>query len=282
MSTSARTFKDYSFGDHADVYRIIEQVCSEFHIHYYLIGANARDVALYKAGETPTRGTADIDFAVMLPDMDGYHSFRIRLKELGFEDTQGGMPYRLFHKDSNTAIDLLPYGTIAQKNTVSFTERNVELSTVGMMEVGAHAESFEVSPGVSVPVSPAHGIVILKLIAWSEKPGRTKDLDDIASLLNAAWGLYESELYTENAEHSDVFEREDFDTEVAGATVMGRKMNDILLPNPTLKQTLCDMVSSDVEKTAGPISVAIAHAVKKDIAHAHRILHAILSEIAEA
>ena len=54
MSTSARTFKDYSFGDHADVYRIIEQVCSEFHIHYYLIGANARDVALYKAGETPT------------------------------------------------------------------------------------------------------------------------------------------------------------------------------------------------------------------------------------
>ena len=283
MSTSSKTYKDYSFADHAEVYRIIEQVCAAFGIHYYLIGANARDVALFRAGTKPTRGTADVDFAVMLPDMEGHEAFKTKLKTQGFEDAHGGMPYRLFHRSSNTVIDLLPYGQIAQENTVSFTERSVELSTVGMDEVGQHTEAFELKDvGLSVPVTPAHGIVILKMIAWSETPSRTKDLDDIATLLEAAWGLYQDELFVEDAEHADVFDADDFDTEVAGATVMGRKMNDILMHNSQLKATINKMIADDLSATAGPISVVIAGTMKKDIAHANRVLTAIQKEISDS
>jgi predicted nucleotidyltransferase len=279
MSTSSPSYKDYSFSDHAVVYKLLEQVCGEFDIHYYLIGANARDVALYKAGTKPTRGTADVDFAVMLPAMEDYEAFKDRLKEHGFEDTFGNTPFRLFFKSTNTVIDLLPYGQIAQQNTVHFTERNVELSTVGLEEVGKHVEAFELEPGLSIPVSPAHGLVILKLIAWSEKPSRSKDLADIATLLEAAWGLYEDELFLQDTEHGDVFEDTNFDTEVAGAIVMGRKMNEILIHNVELKKTLSDLIIQDVNKNAGPISVAIARAMKKDIAHANRVLGAIHSGI---
>lgn len=275
MNTSRNSYKDYSFAHHAEVYRLVEQTCAHFGIHYYLIGANARDVALYKAGVRPARGTADVDFAVMLADMEGYEAFKLKLKSNGFEDAKGGEPYRLFHRGSNTVIDLLPYGEIAQNYTVTFTERSVELSTVGMNEVGQHREDFESEPGVSVPVSPAHGIVILKMIAWSERPERTKDLDDIASLLEAAWELYEKELYVEDAAHADVFDADDFDTEIAGAIVMGRKMREVLMYNHELKTSIHDMIEKDLIATAGPISMAIAKAMKKDLAHAKRVLKAI-------
>lgn len=66
MSTSNPTYKDYSFAKHGEVYRILEEVFTANDIKYYLVGANARDVQLYKAGIKPTRSTADIDFAVIL------------------------------------------------------------------------------------------------------------------------------------------------------------------------------------------------------------------------
>ena len=63
MSTSNLTYKDYSFANHGEVYQALEEVFIKHDITYYLVGANARDVQLYKAGIKPTRGTADIDFA---------------------------------------------------------------------------------------------------------------------------------------------------------------------------------------------------------------------------
>jgi predicted nucleotidyltransferase len=66
MSTSNLTYKDYSFAHHGEVYIILEKVFAQFGIAYYLVGANARDVQLYKRGIKPSRGTADIDFAIIL------------------------------------------------------------------------------------------------------------------------------------------------------------------------------------------------------------------------
>ena len=69
MSTSDQSYKQYSFAEHKEVYQKLETAFVKFNAHYYLIGANARDVQLYKAGQKPNRGTADIDFAVMIPSM---------------------------------------------------------------------------------------------------------------------------------------------------------------------------------------------------------------------
>jgi predicted nucleotidyltransferase len=66
------TFREYSFQDHIDVFKIIDSIIKSYGYDYYLIGANARDVQLYKAGMTPTRATGDIDFAVMIPSIEDY------------------------------------------------------------------------------------------------------------------------------------------------------------------------------------------------------------------
>lgn len=275
MSTLPQNFKAYSFAHHAEVYLILEKIFASHGIHYYLIGANARDIALYKAAAKPSRATADIDFAVMVADHASFEALKTDLKKYGFDDTKGQMPYRLLHTQSNTVIDLLPYGKIAQDDTVSFAELQIELSTVGMAEVATATEVFEHPAGLSIPVSPAHGLVILKLIAWSEKPDRTKDLSDIAELVEAAWPLYEPELYVENAAHADVFNAEDFETSTAAALVMGRKMQEVLQLNETLRTTILSMLETELKKETGPISIAIAIATGQNIAFAQGILAAI-------
>lgn len=281
MSTSHPSFKGYSFAHCAEVYRILDTVFTAHGISYYLIGANARDVALYKAGQKPSRATADIDFAVMVPDYKSFDALKADLHQNGFEDTKGKMPYRMFHTISNTIIDLLPYGQIAQNHTISFIERQVELSTVGMAEVATASEIFEHPEGISIPVSPSHGIVILKLIAWSEKPGRSKDLGDIAALLEAAWPLYEPELFRPDSEHADLFADENFETGTAGAQVMGRKMQQVLRLNETLRSLILGLFKDELARESGPLTVAIATTMKRDIAFSQRILEAIVKGITE-
>lgn len=279
MSTSDQTYKAYSFADHSEVYSILEVVFKEFRIAYYLIGANARDVALYKAGQKPNRGTADIDFAVMVPDFESYSQLKERIKEKGFEDTNGNAPYRLFYPQSNTVIDLLPYGKIAQDHTVNFADRAIELSIVGMQEVGEAVEIFEHPDGLSIPVAPAHGIVILKLISWSEKPDRIKDLKDIKSLLEAAWQLYEAELYVEDSNYADLFDEDDFHMHLIAARVMGRKMQAILNQSTSLKQLIITEIEKELKETAGPKSIQIVSGTNQAVKEVKSIFNALAKGI---
>lgn len=189
------------------------------------------------------------------------------------------MPYRLFHTKSQTDIDLLLYGQIAQDYTVSFTERQVALSTVCMTELASATEVFD--EGFGIPVSPSHGLVILKLIAWSEKPSRTKDLGDIAALLESAWPLYEPELFVEDSAHADLFDAEDFETSTAAVQVMGRKMQEVLQLNNALRTDILSMFEAELKRETGPISIAIATALERDIAFAQSILKSIHKGITE-
>jgi predicted nucleotidyltransferase len=275
MSTSPQSFKVYSFAQHTEVYHILERVFASHGISYYLIGANARDIALYKAGENPGKATADIDFAVMVPDHASFVALKTQLIKEGFEGAGGTMPHRLHHSKSKTIIDLLPYGQIAQKYTVSFMDRKVELSTIGFNEVGTATEVFESPGGISIPVSPAHGLVILKLIAFSEKPERTKDLTDIAALLKAAWPLYEPEFFATDSAHADLFNVDDFDMATAAARLMGRKMRLALLPNKDLLLKIALFLETDYTENNGPLSLAITKALDSNLENSHAILKAL-------
>ena len=275
MNTSKTSYKEYSFATHKEVYILLEQVFKEFGIHYYLIGANARDIYMYKAGVKPSRGTADIDFAVMLPDFDVHDRLYTVLKLRGFKEAYGNEPYRLYYEKSKTVIDLLPYGTIAQNNTVSFTERNLELSVIGFEEVGTETELFEHPEGISIPVSSAHGIVLLKLISWSEKHERTKDLTDIKALLDIAWNLYENEFFSKNSPHADLFDVENFDMYLSAARVMGRKMQTILNQNSKLKSTIIYEIESELKSDAGNKSLQMAKDGRKTVEEIQAIFNAL-------
>ncbi len=95
------------FPEQIEVYQILEAVFRKRGVHHYLIGANAKDVHLQKAGVRPLRGTKDIDFAVMVPDIGSYNDLFSELIDHGLQPTNES--YRLWYEKSNTVIDLLPF-----------------------------------------------------------------------------------------------------------------------------------------------------------------------------
>lgn len=279
MSTSDLSYKDYSFADHKEVYQMLEKTFRAFGIHYYLIGANARDVALYIAGIKPTRATADIDFAVMIPDIQTYKDIRSNLLKNGFTTSSENFPYRLFYHPSKSVVDLLPYGDfqLEQKSTLDYM--HFTLSGIGMREVGEEINQFEHPEGFTLPVSPAHGIVILKLISWSEMPDRNKDLKDIKALLDAAWELYEAEIFQKDSPFTDLFDDDDFDTYLTAARVMGRKMRTILDKNQALKQAIITEIEKELTLSSGPKSQQIARDTNQNVSEIKEIFTALLTGI---
>ena len=239
------TFKEYSFQGHKNVYQIIDSVMKSFGYEYYLIGANARDIQLYKAGIKPSRGTADIDFAVMVPTLEEYDVFITKIIESGFKKTKH--KYRVIYIDSNTVVDILPYGEIAEDYTLNFDERNIELSVLGFEEVGTEIEQFELDEKITIPTTPAHGLIILKLISWNDRNDRNKDLKDIRSLLDAGWELYQDEVYDENSIHFDLLDVENFDIHNAAARIMGRKIKPLLNKCEPLKETILTLLQNEVK-----------------------------------
>lgn len=55
-----------------EVFVLIDAACAEMEVPLYLIGAQARHFHLVEKGIRPGRGTMDIDFAIMLPDIATY------------------------------------------------------------------------------------------------------------------------------------------------------------------------------------------------------------------
>ena len=270
------TYKEYSFRDHKEVYVIIDSIMRSFGYMYYLIGANARDIQLYKAGIKPSRGTADIDFAVMIPSLTDYETFMNRIQDEGFNETNH--KYRVIYTATNTVVDILPYGEIAQEYTLNFDERELELSVLGFKEVGEEKEEFKIDETFSIPTTPAHGLIILKLISWNDRKDRNKDLKDIRTLLDAAWTLYEDELYDADSVHFDLLEDENFDSHNAAARIMGRKMKPTLEKCEPLKKTIVNLLTEEVNN---PSQMTIEMSNKEDSKKVISLLTNLLKGINE-
>jgi predicted nucleotidyltransferase len=64
-----------------EVISVLNRAFTEFGIDFYLIGAKARDY-WFDANKIPIiRGTYDIDFAVLVPDIQHFENLKIKLKE---------------------------------------------------------------------------------------------------------------------------------------------------------------------------------------------------------
>lgn len=90
-------------------------------------------------------------------------------------------------------------------------------------------------------VDTLQGLCILKIAAYSEKPGRVKDWDDFLLIANNYSDITGDQLF--DGEYEDLF-NDDFDLTFACARMLGRHMNNILSKNNALKQTVLDLLGS--------------------------------------
>ncbi len=249
MSNTCGNINHYLFEKHKEAFTLLLDVFNAFQLNYFLIGAQARDIHFLSKGIEPSRGTRDIDFAVMVDSIDQYNALINALKAKGFEETKD--PFRLNWKKGETVIDLLPFGQIEENYTVSFNEREIELFVLGYKELNEELEEFYLDEynSVSIPVLPIHGLFILKLISWdNSKYARDKDLSDLFQILNNFWEFAENEAYEK---HSDLFD-DNFEISKAAARILGRHLKKTLNKSKVLKEQILKILEEQTATAGQP------------------------------
>ena len=224
----------------------LERGLDKFGIDFYLVGAVARNVWMTGINNiAPRRTTGDIDFAVLINDKGVYEALKTYLIITeGFQPYKGN-EYVLIWKE-NLEVDLLPFVAIDDGDT-KFTSNGLGLTSIslqGFTEIyndglptldleGKHQFKFCTLPG----------IVLLKLIAWDDRPeSRRDDIKDISDILNHFFDMNDNEIF-EN--HHDLFEKEEVSLKHIAARVMGREMSKIAKKNELLFSRIVGILDSN-------------------------------------
>lgn len=213
----------------------LERGFEKFGIDFYLVGAVARDVWMSGINKiAPRRTTGDIDFAVLINDKGIYEALKDYLiKTEGFQPTKENA-FVLLWKDK-TEVDLLPFGAIEDEEG-KVTVQGTGYTTVhvpGFTEVYEEGlPELELAGDHQFKFCTLPGIVILKLIAWDDRPeARRDDINDISDILNHFFNMYDNEIWDN---HSDLFADENAELKHIAARVMGREMAKIAKRNEKL------------------------------------------------
>jgi len=260
------TYRDLAIPYFLDVFRLVDEVMKANASPYYLIGVNAADLQLLREGVKPSRGTKDIDFAVMVASYDEYERIKDGIIAKGFN--QAKVPFTLFHPGFNVAIDLLPFGQIEERHTLNFAEREVMMNVLGFKETLAESREIAFDDVLTIHVPPLHGMVVLKLISWSDRPEiRLTDLEDIYRIVKHYYDAAGDAVFDE---HFDLLDIEPFDEKLIAARIMGRRIASILKKSDKLKERIMTVInenSSDPLKSsigkhwAGQYEISIEYAI---------------------
>lgn len=153
--------------------RVVSAVLSDEGWPFVIVGARAPWILV--AGHT-WRATRDVDAVVRTPTWDAFERLAERLKALGFARTEA----HHFVSPQGAEVDLVPYGEGVVTGDTIVWPNGMVMSALGLEEAFAAWVEREIAPGLSVPVVTAPALVILKIIAYQDRPyERSKDLADL-------------------------------------------------------------------------------------------------------
>lgn len=256
----------------------MDAVLTKRGLPYYLIGANALAIKFLMEGKKPPRGTADIDFAMMISTQTEYDSIGHELLEKGFKKVDA--PYRFYYSEENVVVDVLPFGTLEEKNTENFLERDAFLHAYGLQHVLADSEQTAIANRM-VGIPPLPGMIILKLVAYSDHPEwRQKDLSDILTVVEHYYDIEEDEILEQ---HYDAFvDADEFDNLKIAARVLGRKAGPWLKASAALKERVLRVVDENLEANKkSPIAEEWARKKDWEITYAQSLLRQLRTGLTE-
>lgn len=241
MSTSNQSYKELAIPYFYEVFEIIDKVMLQHQIPYYLVGASAVALELLKKGIKPSRGTKDIDFAIMISTMKQYEELGETLVQHGFNKVKA--PWTFYSSQYNVAIDMLPFGEIEEQDTEQFNQRYSDLHVLGFKEVLEETEKVEIEEKI-VNIPPLPGMIILKLVAWSDRPEeRENDLADIIRIIEHYFDLNFDEIVEF---HHDTFGNGEFDKVLISAEVLGRKARSVLSKSEALEGRIIEVLGATI------------------------------------
>lgn len=270
MNTSNQTYKELAIPYFKESFDCIDEVMQELQLPYYLIGVSAIALELLKEGIQPSRGTKDIDFAVMISSIKEYEQISAALETKGFNKVAA--PWTFYSKQFKVAIDVLPFGEIEENYTVNFNERYTDLHVLGFREVMEEAVQVEIEEKIA-NIPPLPGMVVLKLIAWSDRPEeRENDLSDILRIIQHYYDLKWDEIVEK---HFDTLDKDPFDQLLIAAEVLGRNSRLYLQKSEAISARVLKVLETNLEDASkSAIARDWARKLDQEIEYAFALLGA--------
>lgn len=270
MNSFNQTYKELSIPYFKEVFEIIDEIMVKQKIPYYLIGASAVALELLKDGIKPSRGTKDIDFAIMISSLNDFDKLSNSLVKKGFNKVKA--PWTFYSDNYNIVVDILPFGEIEEHDTIQFNERYSDLHVLGFKEVLENPEEVQIEEKI-VNIPPLPGMIILKLVAWSDRPEeRENDLKDILLIIEHYFNFNFDEIVES---HNDIFPEKGFDKLIIAAEVLGRKSKVYLNKSKSLSNRIFSILEKNLTSESESI-IAKEWAIIKscDIEYSIKILKA--------
>jgi predicted nucleotidyltransferase len=147
-----------------------------------VVGAGARIFIFDRQYNVEGRVTSDLDFAVQVDSWSDYQLLRAEM-------TQGTNPnfrvtsiqHKFIHISTGIEVDIVPFGVIGQPNQLLRWSDDNQMNLLGFDEALLTAITLVID-GVEIKVVNLPALLVLKLIAWSDRQAM-KDLQDINFIL---------------------------------------------------------------------------------------------------
>jgi len=263
---------------HGRIVADVEAVVSPLGIPVLIAGAFARDLHLLYRYEIDTqRETADVDFALAVPDWAAFEQLRENLvASEAFRATTN--PIRLRHV-SDLPVDLVPFGRVERKDrTVALPPRGeLVMDVFGFREALASADVLILPPDVRSKVVSLPALAMLKLVCWQDRHYRSpmKDAVDLRLIVaNYLQAGNEDRLWDEFV---DWTQEDGFDYESAGARMLGHDIRALLDPQGIAR--VASLLAEQADEST-PARLP-AEMNRHDPDRARRMLDAVLSGLLE-
>ncbi|MBI5189771.1 MAG: nucleotidyl transferase AbiEii/AbiGii toxin family protein [Nitrospirae bacterium] len=209
--------------DRVSVLRSIKEVADSLGIHFFVVGAFARDVVFEHVHQVPApRSTRDIDLGVEVSGWEEFHRLIDALVERGlFKETS--LPHR-YIANASVIVDMIPYGGITgEAKQISWPpEHDMVMSMLGFEEAYRYALNVRLhgEPPLDILVPSVPALTVLKIISWADAyPERERDAQDLLFILeNYLKTGIEDELYEA---HANLLVEEGYDNRLASVRLLG-------------------------------------------------------------
>ncbi len=219
---------------------------SDIDVHFYVIGATARDILMDIHGEKPGRITHDLDIAIAISNWDEYEIIAKGIVNIeGFEKDTSQKQRFIFREFFE--LDIVPFGEIMNQNYKIFwpPDEQFAMSILGFAEVNNATKEIKIDDELIINIASLAGIFILKIIAWSDRHHKTnKDADDMAFIINNYIGIYEERAATEY--YDAIYLDDKFSLLKAGAKLLGYDVSKILRNQS--KNKLSKIIENEIER----------------------------------
>lgn len=262
------------------VLEVVTRVIAGLDMPYVVVGATARDLVLhYGHGARIQRATHDVDFAIEVPDWSAFEALKGALCEQGFRTTTA---QHRFISPVDTVVDVVPFGNLEdeQASIAWPPDGEVTMNVLGFQEACDAAEWVRIQdePELDVPVATPVGMVLLKLIAWTDRTAdlRKKDALDILYLLTTYEAIQEVVDALYEGENIYIMESYDWDITLAGAHLLGGHAKAIAQENT--RQEIVRLAHGDLDGlTIEQLAEEMCEHVEHQYARNELLLTAFLS-----